>query len=303
MIPVRDRSVEGRPRRGLLLPVACLAFAASCVSTSHVRELANSGAAYATALDTLMKWTEESAVDATSARALSEAIGVKDAAARVRILDSQDQIAGSMVGELEKLRRHARLLGRYFEALGNLAENAADESASKAVVGSAQALAEVGKELAVSDPLTKAEKDALGQAANLVVAGVRERAIGRELAARADVIDLQLRIHKDLLGALRGKLRADQQSVFDLGYARDVKEPFEEGQVGDARAWIEQRRGYLLMDKDLEALEKASRASSRLRSAWKAYVEGKFDAAAQRDALKEMDEAVALAETLEKASK
>lgn len=242
-------------------------------------------------------------MDASSARALSQASGLGNATVRAGILESQDKLTASMLGEIEKLRRHARLLGRYFEALGDLADDAADQSASKAVVGSADALADLGKALAVSDQLSKAEKDALGQAAGLVVAGVRERAIARELQARADLIDLQLRIHKELLEALRGKLRADQQSVFDLGYARDVKEPFEAGQIGDSRVWIERRRGYLLMNKDLEALEKAGDVASRLRSAWRASVEGKFDAEAQRDVLKKIDEAVALAESVEKVRK
>jgi hypothetical protein len=291
------------PRTNLFSAALALGFAVSCASTSHVKELASSGAAYSTALDALLQATRESAVDASSARALSQAFGLADATVRARILESQDKLTTSMLGELERLRRHARLLGRYFEALGDLDDDGADQSASKAVVGSADALADLGKALAVSDQLSKAEKDALGQAAGLVVAGVRERAIARELQARADLIDLQLRIHKELLEALRGKLRADQQSVFDLGYARDVKEPFEAGQIGDSRAWIERRRGYLLMDKDLEALEKAGDAASRLRSAWRGSVEGKFDAEAQRDVLKKIDEAVALAESVEKARK
>jgi len=289
-----------RQRAGLLLAEALLLLASACASESHVRQLASSGSAYAAGLDTLLSATRESAADASSARALSEGQGVAEAAVRAEILAAQDAMAQSALAELEKLRRHARLLGRYFDALGDLADDAQDAAASRAAVGSADALANLGRELALSDRLTKAQKDGLGEAVHLAVSQVRNRALCEELEARGDLIDFQLRLHRALLDALRGKLRADRQSAAQLAYDRDVRQPFEEGRVADARTWIADRRGYLLRDKDLAALERASDAASRLRSAWKACLEGGFDAAARRDALRQIDEAVALAGSIEK---
>jgi hypothetical protein len=259
--------------------------------------------AYGTALDTLLTATEETAVNASSARALSQGQGVKTPASRVEILKGQDEIIERTLGDLEKLRRHSRLLKRYFEALANLADSATDEPAAKAVAGSAEALEALGKELGASSTLSKEQKDAIGKAASLVVRGVRARAIARELEARANVIDRQLQIHHELLRALRDKIRDDARSVYDLGYARDVRKPFEADQIADAREWIGRRRAYLLMDRNVEALEKASDAASRLRSAWKAWVENRFDAAALADVMKQVDSAVAMASTVNATAK
>jgi hypothetical protein len=279
-----------------LLPAVL--FLWGCASTGHVTELASSGVAYGTAIDTLLTATEETAVDASSARALSQGQGVKTPASRSEILKGQDDIVERTLSDLEKLRHHARLLKRYFETLASLADSATDETASKAIAGSAEALEALGKELGSSSMLSKEQKDAIGKVTTLVVQGVRERAVARELEARANVIDRQLQIHHELLNALRDKIRDDARSVHDLGYARDVRKPFESDQIADARDWISQRRSYLLMDRNIEALEKASDAASRLRSAWKAWVENRFDAAALADALKQVDSAVALAATV-----
>jgi len=260
--------------------------------------LAASGVAYGTKLDGLLTVTEETAVDASSARALSEAQRVKTPSRRVEILEGQDRLIEPTLGDLEKLRRHARLLKRYFQALADLADSATDETVARAVVGAAEALETLGKDLGSSSALSSDQKNALGKAASLVVQGVREHAIARELAARANVIDHQLQIHQELLQALRNKLKADTQSLFVIGYARDVRKQFETDQIADAKDWISQRRAYILMDRKIDALEIASDAAGRLRSAWKAYVENKFDAAALTDALKQVDSAVALAETV-----
>jgi hypothetical protein len=292
------RSAIGRSV-GLALLLPAVLFLGGCASsTSHVKELASSGVAYGSALDTLLTVTEETALDASSARALSQAQGVKTPARRVEILEGQDKAIALTLGDLEKLRAHARLLKRYFQALANLADKATDETVSKAVAGSAQALEKLGNELGSSRALTAEQKDALGKAAGLVVQGVRERAIARELEARANVIDRQLQIHQELLLALRKKLKADSESVYDIGYARDIRRPFESDTIAGARDWISQRRAYLLMDRSIDALEKAADAASRLRSAWKACVENRLDAGALADAMSQIDSAVALAETM-----
>jgi hypothetical protein len=127
----------------------------------------------------------------------------------------------------------------------------------------------------------------------LVVQGVREQAIARELSARASVIDKQLAIHKELLLALRDKLKSDTRDIYELG----VKAPFESDTVRDPKDWMLQRRTYLLVDRKIEAFERASDAASRLRAAWKAYVEGKASGPSLTDLLNDVDTAVALAES------
>jgi hypothetical protein len=278
----------------LALTLAFLASGcATSATTSRVKEVAGSGVAYGNALEGLLATTEQTAVDASSARVLSQGQGVRTTATRASILQGQDKAIEPLLSDFEKLRRHARLLKRYFQSLSELADNAADESAAKAVAGSAQALEKLGRELESSVSLTSEARDGLSKVTALVVQGVREQAIARELSARASVIDKQLAIHKELLLALRDKLKSDTRDIYELG----VKAPFESDTVRDPKDWMLHRRTYLLVDRRIEAFERASDAASRLRAAWKAYVEGKASGPSLTDLLNDVDTAVALAES------
>jgi hypothetical protein len=117
------------------------------------------------------------------------------------------------------------------------------------------------------------------------------------------LIDLQLRINQELVSALRQKLKSDLASLFVLGYARDVKGPFVKDQVTDAKSWMDQRKAYLLMDRSVDALDKAGSAASQLRTAWRACLEGRFDDAAIQDVLQDIDSALLLAESLKAAQR
>lgn len=278
----------------LALTLAFLASGcATSATTSRVKEVASSGVAYGNALEGLLASTEQTAVDASSARALSQGQGVKTTTTRARILEGQDKAIEPLLSDFEKLRRHARLLRRYFQSLSELADNAADESAARAVAGSAQALEKLGKELESSVSLSSEVRDGLSKVTALVVQGVREQAISNELSARASVIDKQLAIEKELLLALRDKLKSDSRDIYDLG----VKAPFESDTVRDSKDWMLQRRTYLLVDRKIEAFERARDAASRLRAAWRAYVEGKAAGPSLTDLLNDVDTAVALAES------
>jgi hypothetical protein len=289
---LRLGSIAVRP--AVLVVLSCLGWGCTtAATTSRVKEVASSGVAYGNALEGLLAATEQTAVDASSARALSQGQGVKTTSSRARILEGQDKAIEPLLSDFEKLRRHARLFKRYFQSLSDLADNAADESAARAVAGSAEALEKLGRELEASASLGSDAKAALSKVTALVVQGVREQAIARELTARASVIDHQLAIHKELLLALRDKLKSDTRDIYDVG----VKAPFEMDAVRDPKDWMLQRRTYLLVDRKIEAFEKASDAASRLRTAWKAYVENSAGGATLTDLLRDVEAAVALAES------
>src|SRR5262249_23702460 len=141
------------------------------------------------------------------------------------------------------------------------------------------------------------ETDLLSKTARLTVRAVRNRALDRELTARADAIDRELRLQQAMLTALRRKLQADLASIATLGRERDVSRPYVDAAISDSRGWIALRRGYLLAPRGLEALSDPSEAASRLRAAWAAFVEGRFDEAARAGLLADLDEIVAFAES------
>ena len=282
-----------------------LAFLGGCASTSdsHVKKLASSGVAYGTALDSLLVATEETAVDASSSRLVSETSGEKDATTRAQFLEAQDAIVKPQLVVFEQLREQARLLASYFQALGELADDSTDKDVGDSLVGSAKALDKLGTELGASSFLGADEQDALHQAAGIVVHGVRQHAIAVELEARGNLIDRQLRLNEALIRALTRKLKADLATLTVQGYARDVKGPFVNDKVTNTKSWMALRKQYLLTDRNVEALEKAADAATQLRAAWVACLEGRFDADAIQDALADVDAALSLTESIEAARK
>jgi hypothetical protein len=295
------RLPQGRPAADRLRLGASLGAAllfCSCATTEHARQLATAGAAYGRATDTLLQATRETAADADSARLLSEARGLSREERRA-LLEKHGSVSATL-SDLERLRRHARLLTRYFEALGRLAANDADTAASDATADAAAAANRLGAELTGSTLLTSAERDLLSQTAALAVEGFRRGAIERELKARAGLIDREIGVQQTLLDAVRRKIRADLESLAVLGQERDVTRPFLDDSVSDPRGWIADRRGYLLSPPSADALKSASDAASKLRSAWRAFAAGRFDEAARNALMADIETMVSYAEAVRK---
>ena len=287
-----------RPRiEPFIAAVFALVLSLACSSTlPHARGLASAGAAYGKATDALLQVSQETAVDADSSRLLSEAQGLTREERRA-LLEKHAAVSQT-VADLERLRRHARLLTRYFEALGRLAQDDADAQAADATGSAAAALNRLGSELTGSTLLTAAERGLLSQTARLSTGAVRRGAIGRELSARAGAIDQEIRIQQTMLDAVRRKLRADLESSSSLGRERDVARPFIENAVADPRGWIALRRGYLLVPADTDALKSASDAASKLRAAWNAFAAGTFNEAARAGLMADIESVVAYAEAV-----
>ena len=262
----------------LLLLLLPLCPACASVTAEHAKRVAAAGAAWGRATDALLLSAEEISIDADSARVLSEGQGLAPDARR-RVFEKHAGVAQD-VADFERLRRHARLLTRYFNRLGDLSDPAVDRAADKAASRAAGAAAELGRELSGSKLLTSSERDLLGRAAALSVRGVREHALARELEARGAAIAHELLIQQTLLEAVRRQVRADAASAHELGMQRDVARPYWENAVTDSPGWIALRRRYTLPHAVSDALADAGDTASRLRAAWAALAEGRLDRAA-----------------------
>src|ERR1700682_3764979 len=177
--------IRHRRSRPLLLLLLLIPGCAS-VTAEHAKRVAAAGAAWGRATDALLLSAEEISIDADSARVLSEGQGLAPDARR-RVFEKHAGVAQD-VADFERVRRHARLLTRYFNRLGDLSDPAVDRAADKAASRAAGAAAELGRELSGSKLLTSSERDLLGRAAALTVRGVREHALTRELEARGAAI-------------------------------------------------------------------------------------------------------------------
>jgi hypothetical protein len=267
-------------RLGRAAALLVLVFGSACASVKarHARDAGTAGAEWAKAMDAVLRVAEETTVDADSARALSEAQGLPKESRR-EVLEKHGNVA-AVVADLQRLRRHARLLGRYFERLHDLSDDASDSTAEDATKRAADAVVTLGQEVSGSKLLTAAERDAISKTVGLTARAGREAALSRELERRGEVIAKELELERVVLDAVRRLVRADASTIRELGLARDVVRPYVENAVGDPAGWIASRRAYVLPPDPSEALATAGDATSRLKAAWAALVEGRFDAAA-----------------------
>jgi hypothetical protein len=272
-----------------------LLTAGGCISVSHVERLSAAGATYGASMDTLLCVAEENAVNADSERLLSQGRGIS-ANDRKKIYADHEGIY-AVIETLERLRQHARLLQRYFNALNVLATTNAPARVQNAVQGAAAALNEVGQQLYKSPLLEPAQQDALGQLAGLVTKTVQRHYIAKELKARADIIEQQLRIQKEVTRAVAKKLTADLQSIATLGIQREVMSPYVKGKITNESKWIQQRKTYVLAKAGVDTLSSAEQAAAKLQQAWVAVINREFDELAFHDLLKDIETLVSLAET------
>lgn len=300
----RPTAIAWRPlmlshRRAWLIAPLVLFVACASVRVDHSRTVASAGSAWARAMDAVLVLAEESAVDADSARLLSQSQGLTRDARR-QLLEKHAGVAG-LVTEIERLRRHARLLGRYFDALHGLTETDADIRARDAVVKAAAGASELGREISGSALLTASDRELAGKGAGFAVRAVRERALAAELEARGAAIEQELGLEQALLEAIRRQIRADAVSLRELGTERDVVRPLLEDSIADSRGWIALRRAAMLPAPALEAISAAGDSASRLRSAWAALAGGRFDEAAWSAVLADAETLVALARSVREA--
>ncbi len=257
------------------------------MQVQHAAAVGTAGAAWGRAVDALLLLAEETAVDADSARVLSEAQGLSRDERRV-VLEKHASIENE-IADIERLRRHARLLARYFDALRDLADPASDRAAEAAAARALESATALGREISGSTLLSGAERDLLSKSSGLLVRGVRERALSRELDARSEAVGHELAVQQALLDALRRHIRADAASLKDLGRQREVSRPFLENRIVEPSAWIAERRLYTLPPPAADLLSDASDTASRLRTGWAALSEGRLDGAAWAALLADAD--------------
>jgi hypothetical protein len=265
---------------------AMLATSTACVSIGQVERVSSAGARYASAVDDLLQVTTNVGVDADSLRLLDQMAGSEKV--RKEIYESHRGVSAS-IEAMGRLRAHAKLLETYFNALNALARTDAPARAQNAVQGAAGAMNELGTQLRVSKLLSTPEQEALGQYTGLAITAVQRKLVVQELRRHAELIDQQLRIHAALTGALARKFAADRRTLATLGMQREVEEPYIHGKIRGHAKWIERRRHYLLQGNGLGAVAQASEVARKLREAWVALIERRFDELAFRDLLKDVE--------------
>lgn len=247
---------------------------------------AQAGTSYASAVDTFLVVVRDTSIDASSERLIGDQrvlagdngrLSSEDGDQLIESLDSwnkQDQQRIQLVG---RLRSHGRLLARYFQQLGALAQSDASGRMQTAIQGTATQLNTIGEALRGS-PIIAGDGNPFALAGNVAVDFAIRGALRSELNARKDVIRAELTTQRVLLGALENAIAHNTAIAQQAREKRDVIEPLgARTPISKPERWIDSRRSVLLASARLEELRSAKSAAGDLENAFDRLIAGKIE--------------------------
>ena len=193
---------------------------------------------------------------------------------------------------LRDLRRHGRVLQRYFEALANIADSKAPQSAATAAESAFSQLADLSTAIKNS-PL----KLAIPAVTKLIVGSFKVRILENELKLRADAVAAELALQQAAFKVIGEQLATDLGVQLNRFETSQVIRPF----VADAPLpgdWAASREQFLKAGAAASSADAAARAAGSLREAFAAVVANRFDQSAFNSLLEDIGEVLTIAEQI-----
>ncbi len=282
--------------RQIPLVVALLTMLVNgCASpTEQYASFAQAGKVYTSALDRLLLVEGNIHIDVNSVRLLDDDEIVNQNRQAYEESTKRDKRHLEIIGNL---RTHARLLARYFKSMNKLATSDEPERAQQAIAGTVDELNSIGRSLRGSELIPN--QDVFQSLTHLAVSGAIHGLLRDELEKRKDTIRLELKTQEELLNALASNIRNDFQIIYQyLEEALVIGPLISTTPVEDPKEWIANRRMILTAGAQIEGLEDASKAASKLREAFEELVEGKLTPRHANALLKEQESFLALVEAI-----
>jgi hypothetical protein len=246
---------------------------------------AHAGTVYANSLDSLLTRSEAAAVDATSERLLQDDQLSNQTVASYARLSSIDE---QRLEITSRLRKHARLLARYFAALDQLSSSKAPDQAEQSITGVADQLNTLGDELRHSPLISNSS--IVSKAAGFAVGQIRNKMLRDELAKRHDALDRELATEEALISALGRAIEHDVDLAREAREQREVIDPLvATAPISNPDAWIAARRETLLSSKRIAELDTAVEAVRALRMAFDQLCSGNSDKTTVRSLLSDVE--------------
>jgi hypothetical protein len=260
-----------------IFSLAILSIACGCAtSESRVDQFdtfARAGVTFAESVPPVLEDSLASTINTDSLVLLQAREGL-DADGRLLAIEQSQEDLEQRVEILNALRRHVQLLRAYFVAIGDLAAIDAQSSGLSDVAdGFVQELTQVSPAISRANIGGFSVTDAVGPAAEFVVAARQSAALQQELRRNAETIDRELRLQQAALDALADAMRAEMETRLALRNRDLVTLPFvrDEDVPSD---WVELRLELLREHLDVQSVDAAREAARSLRIGFIALVEG-----------------------------
>jgi hypothetical protein len=270
-------------RQSIVTFVLVVAVTTGCRSNSEYKKLADAGNEYINAVDKLLVVATNSYIEVSSNKLVEAALEAKATGENSIGETPEDRISKYFVEELKTsqerieiykaIREHNKLLGEYFQVLGQLADSKSSPSLQGKILGIVSNLTTTGKLISA----VGLKVPALTRITNSPVSSDFTGALRSEIEQRKDVIMREITIQKQILEEMAELMKTDAEYI-SKKEERSLRNQLIELNMSndDERAlWIANRRSFLTMDRTAKELREASKALSNFQAVFKAFIEGK----------------------------
>ncbi len=280
------------------LAVLCL-IVSSCtaVRTNQFKQFGQAGVAYSDAVTEMLDASGSAAIDVDSMVLVKTRQPLSTTERSEAILE-HNKLLRDRLAVLGDLRRHARLMRSYFEVLGTLAESQGPSQIGTAAEGVVQALGNLHPSIQNAMVGSFPVADFVGSVTQIVVANFKAAALENELKKHGQTIERELDLQHAALSALAREMRVDLQAQIQQQESNDVVMPFvKDGPLPGE--WSNERKEILKSQISLASVDAAADAASKLKIAFVALAEGRFQLVDVPTLLSEVSEVVSLVEKIQ----
>jgi hypothetical protein len=180
---------------------------------------------------------------------------------------------------LQDIRRHGRLLQRYFQALADLAGSDAPQAAAAAADGAFASLSKLSPGITTAKVGAASVGDLIPAVTKPIVASFKVRALERELELRSEAIANEIALQEAAFIAIGQGLVTDLQVQMNTFETEQVNNPFAADGVLPGN-WVGNREQLLKMTGTVASAGAAAAAARNLRASFESLVNNRFDRAA-----------------------
>jgi len=267
----------------------------SCAARNNqFKQFSQAGIAYGKAVTVVLDEAGTAAID-TDSMVLEKSRPDLSSEERGPEITQHNKLLRERLRLLEDLKRHARLLTSYFEALAALAEGGRPSGVSTAAEGVVASLAKLHSGIADAKIGGASISSLIGPIAGIAVGRFKSKALENELKKRAETIDRELELQKAALTAVAGQLRTDLQAQIQQEESQEVVLPFVRNDPLP-KSWSDRRKEMLRTQVSLASVDSAADAAERLRIAFIALAEGRSQSLEFESVVSELNALVQLIE-------
>jgi outer membrane murein-binding lipoprotein Lpp len=299
----------------LIAVVIAAVLSSGCASTARISEFdtfATAGNAYATAMDTLLTEAEQVLIDTNSQRLLWDAKLTSDAKTDAEKMEAREYLIGNLdimdnlvqenLDAFDMVRSQVSLLAAYFAQLAGLATTDAAELFGAQLADSVTSLNSLSDGLGRSPLVTNpGAGQAAATAGGAIVKAVQAGSLEKELKLRGETIERVLKVHEELLDALKDQIKGDLALGRNREYETAVIEPLTDGTAQTKpQEWIDARRRLLAPPPLNHKISDTIGAIQKLRTAWAKLQTNSLTVADVQAVLDDLQPLIAAGEGLKK---